>query len=420
MRVLVGATEIGGLIEVWADAFRQHGCQVTTAVIQNNQWWPVKYDYDFTHRGLDAHRLLDTGFIFGGHDLFLYQWARRTFLPDLLDLSYLKAHGKKIITVCVGSDVRDYEAYRQWYKTCERNLRALPFPQEPVQNTLRPLRIAELYSDLLLSQPNQSILGLRPYQHFFVPLKLDEYTFNIPARAVPIIVHIPSRPELKGTSEFARALEELKKEGLKFESRMLLDIPHKTVIEELANADIVLDELNIALHGKLTIEGMASGCAVIAGNDEEYEPFPPNRPIQHAYTWNLIERLRELIQDVPYRTNLAQRAKLYVDQHHDHVKIVGRLLVDLDSNPGARIDHYPRFYLDGYKLPPADLIPKDLQDISAEQILRWGLPSGVNLRACVERGLVAPSILAHEQSLIRWNSRLAFSPSGDIAASLLA
>jgi hypothetical protein len=402
MRILVGPTEICGQINLFADGFRKLGHEVTTAVVnRNGNWWGATYDYDFTDRPFDLNRVLDVGYIFGSHDVFLYQWARDSFLPSLSDLSFLHAKGKKVISAFMGSDVRHYPTYAKWSGVMHDYIMNIPFSREPVANALAPLRVAELLSSIVLSQPNQSVLGVRPYHHLFIPVDVSKLQFHIPRNPVPRLLHVPSRRGVKGTELFLAACEELQREGLLFELRLVENVTNAQVLEEMRDADICLDELFAALHGKTAVEAMGSGCAVVSGDNFDLEPYPPERPLWCVRPWNLKEHLRELIINENVRIALAERGWEYVQRYHDHVTVCKRMLDILLAEDRSDKMHYPTLYTSGkYQLDES--ISAEILCVTDALILKYGLPSGVSIDELIRIGRISPTARGHAHLVQRW------------------
>jgi glycosyltransferase involved in cell wall biosynthesis len=348
MRILIGVLEIAGLIPVYADGFRQLGHEVTTVVRQKIPWYEANYNFELHSQELTLDDAILIGYLLGSHDGFVYEWARAGLLPWAKDLELIKDIGKKSISIFQGSDVRYYPAYIDWYAIEKESLLKLPFPYESVSDSLRPLRKAEKYSDLILSLQNQSVLGIRPYMHSFLPMKLDDYPFKVPGRDVPIVVHSPSRKWIKGSEIIEQALEDLRREGVLFQSYIMHNISNKDVIRALVNADVVIDQLFFPLSGKLALEGMACGCAVASGDREEVEPFPPNRPIWHIDYRGVKEQLKELLTNKELRVKLAYAGRDYVEKYHNHIGVANRILHLLYSDDSLIYDYYPTFYFNQF------------------------------------------------------------------------
>ncbi len=319
------------------------------------------------------------------------------------DYPLLKFLGKRIVSLLVGDDVRHSSAYGQEFDSItlspDHSQRLL---SDPLTRPLRSLRMAERYSDLILSGPNMSGLAVRPYMHFAVPLNLSEYEGEVKGREIPIVVHAPSNRSVKGTHLIVPALQRLRPEGVPFELRLLHDRPHQQVLAELADADVVIDQLHLPIHGKLGAEAMASGCALATCNREEYEPFPPKRPIWHLDPENLDGQLRRLLTDRELRVGLAREGRAYVERYHDHVQIAQRILDALSADESQRYDHYPTFFARAYQLPEAVVIPENLKRLTAQVVQRWGLPEGVDAQDMIARGLMSADGLNFSEPIPRW------------------
>lgn len=432
MRILVGTVEIGGVIPEFADGFRRLGHQVTTVVHQRNHFYPdIRYDVDINSdvvawpdavaqvksyrlrsickrvdRSAQRARLL---WLIARHDVFVFQWAGTSLTVDNREYPLIKALGKRIVSIFNGDDVRHSSAYGQQYASLILNKSGValqeihePYAKDPLVRPLRNLRQAERYSDLILSQPNQSGLATRPYMHFFVPVDLSKYEGKIPKREIPVVVHAPSVKGVKGTDTIMPVLERLRSEGVPFETRLLHGVPNHRVLFEMADADVVIDQLHFPLHGLFGIEAMASGCALATCNREEHEPIPHNRPIWHIDPGNLYSRLKQLLTDRELRIRLASEGRQHVERYHDHVWVARRTAHSLNSRSLETYDHYPTFFARSYNLPEGVVIPDDLKRVTALIVQRWGLPEGIDPQDMVRRGLMSADGLNRSKPIPRW------------------
>jgi hypothetical protein len=402
MRILIGTTEIAGLLSNFADGFRKIGHEVTTVVWQRNQWWPVQYDVDLSHMQSPAECISAIKSLIDSHDVFFFLWARQSLLHQNQDYPILRQLGKKIILYFVGSDVRSIPAYKQWYQAGRKYLDQLPFTNEPISNPLYAIRAAEMYADLIFSVPDQSVLGVRPYMHAFVPMNMSCYTFHVPARDIPLVVHAPSRGWLKGTEYIMKALEDLRAEGVSFDLRLLQDIPNQQVIDAFVDADVVIDELFFPLYGKTTLEAMACGCAVANGDDEGYEPFPPDRPICQINPENIRKQLGNLLTNKELRIKLAHEGRNYAEKYHDHIAVTQQIVKYLNNDNLIQYDYYPAFYARDFRLPDGEVIPEELKRMTTEIVKTWGLSENVDPQDMIRRGLMSQDGLDPTASIPRW------------------
>lgn len=434
MRIVLGSVEIGGMIPVFADGFRQLGHQVTTFLKEKHAFFSdFQYDVDISEvirwpepisktkspavvslrknvgRAAILTRLMP---LVMRHDVFFFLWAGTSLTEANREFPILKKLGKRMISVFCGSDVRHLSSYSQQFADLiseesfmnPRNTRQ-DLVEDPISRPLKNMRMAERYSDLIVSAPINSALAVRPYNHVFVPINLSEYKPNIPGREIPIIIHAPSDTGVKGTKPILSALDKIKADNIPFELRFLHGVPHRQVVTELENADVVVDQLDYPLHGVLGVEAMASGCALASGNREEekFEPFPPNRPIWHIEQGNVYSQLKRLLTDRELRIRLAREGRKHVERYHDHVGVARRILEGLDAGDNQTFDHYPTFFAESYFLPDGVVIPEGLKRMTAEIVQRWGLPEYVDPQEMIRRGLMSPSGLSASQPIPRWN-----------------
>lgn len=424
LRVLVGTIEIAGMLPDFADGFRQLGHQVTSAIGTKHPFYPhFKYDVDlqsdvfpgpgstWLNRPARAARILKLIF---SHDLFVFIWAGSS-LRWGTELPLLRALGKRIVWIPCGDDVRHSSAHQKEFSAIALSAdHEERLENDPLTRPLEQLRLIEMYSDQIFSVPNQSSLALRPYQHLFVPVNLSRYRGHVSGREVPIVVHAPSVKSVKGTELILPVLDRLKSESVLFELRLLEGMSNLDVLDALAEADVVIDQLHTPLHGKLGVEAMASGCALACGNREDYEPVPRDRPIWNIDTVNLYDQLKRLLTDRELRIRLALEGRAYVERHHDHQKVAQRIIEKLNGDKTQEYDHYPRFFAESFKLPHGITLPHDLQRMSARIVQRWGLPEGVDPQDMIRRGLMSGDGLERSKPIPRWKSPLSSARSATV------
>ena len=432
MRILIGTVEIAGQIPILADGLRRLGHQVTTVIKERHSFFKdTHYDVDISLDALPwpngndtasqtkkiARRNVNRAAILAKvvplvprHDVFFFLWAGTSLTEGNQEFPILKKMGKKIVTLVCGSDVRHSSGYSQLFAPLIKDQsfedwHAIrdDFASEPIERPLKDLRMAELYSDLILSVPNASILAVRPYQHFFVPINLSDYDENVSNRETPVVVHAPSDKGVKGTHKILSALEQLRSEGVRFDLRLLHGVPHQQVITELSQADVAVDQLNLPLHGMFGLEAMASGCALATCNRQDYEPFPPDRPIWHIDPANIHSALKQLFTDRALRVRLAREGRKYVEQYHSHVEVARRILNALDVI-NFQYDHYPTFFAQSYELEEGKVLPEYLKRMTASIVQRWGLPKDIEPDEMIRKGLMSAKGLTSLEEIPRWRT----------------
>jgi hypothetical protein len=175
---------------------------------------------------------------------------------------------------------------------------------------------------------------LRP-EFFPVPhrteasLLLSEFEprFPDPGKRRPLVVHIPSRPEIKGTAYVLSAVERLSK-IVDFEFRLIRGMPHREVLAVMAESDIVLDQFIIGSYGTVTLEAMALGKPVLCYIKPScFARLPASGiPVVNANPDDLEGVLETLLRDGPLRSETGRLGRSYVEEHHDAHKVARRLL----------------------------------------------------------------------------------------------
>jgi hypothetical protein len=433
MRVLIGATEIAGTLKCLGSGFRALGHDVTTVIRCRNPLYP-SYTYDvnlsvdapdpvswpewirssrnpfvrFPRGAINrAFRASKWAKLVAQHDLFVFVWGGESLSHANREFGLLKGLGKKIVSVLLGSDVRDARAFTMEFSGVERSESFLESIRTRSQSRqwphLRNMRYAEHYSDCILSLPNQSGLALRPYSHLFIPADVQSIECYIPRRDIPVVVHAPSLRGIKGTAEILQILDQLRDEGIQFDLQLLESLPNEQILSRLRDADVVIDQLYLLLHGKLGVEAMASGCALATCNREDYEPYPPKRPIWHIDASNLYGQLKHLLSDKALRVRLAQDGRKYVESYHDQKAVANRILKNIELPWLAQSDHFPMFCSKSFTVERGDAIPVHLKRMTTSIVARFGLPRDVDPDEMVRRGLMMPFNFRQKQRMPRWN-----------------
>ena len=285
----------------------------------------VKEKIDYSTQAKKSNKLLidslkDT-------DLYIFLWS--SFLSDYSDYEILYKHNKKVITLFAGSEVRYSKAFAQEYNLnidkWEEGLR-----DDDINEKLNYTRIAELYSNYIVSVPDQSGLMLRDYDHFYLPIDLKKYQFNPNSNQIPKLIHAPTRTGIKGTEVFLEVIEKLKSEGLKFEFSFLQNLSHVDLMKKIQQSDVLLDELYFHGPGMMATEAMALGCAVATRklNDDKKRFDAPVASINFENVYSVI---KELIQNESLRLKYKSDGRKFVENVNDAKIVASRLINRIDS-----------------------------------------------------------------------------------------
>ena len=244
-----------------------------------------------------------------------------TLLPGGWDRRLLSTLGVTTVTVFCGSEARP--PYLDGH-FAGRGLAAeqLMATREQVSVNLRRVRLAEHDSTHVVNHPGTAQFATRAFVDWTVlgiPTSAVRDS-HVPNRtgAVPKVLHAPSDPHMKGTTELRQALDVLRTEGVDFEYRELTGVPHSEVLDALRDADLVVDQLySDLLFPGLSTEAMAVGTPVLvfgyAGDLLRGLAGRANAPVGHyACPERLLDLLRPAIADAAFRQHLRSEQAAYV------------------------------------------------------------------------------------------------------------
>ncbi|MCL6415803.1 glycosyltransferase [Aestuariirhabdus sp. Z084] len=258
-----------------------------------------------------------------------------TLLPFSLDLPILRMLGKKVVMIYCGSEVRLVEVERsrnEFWSIIEPELKSTL--DDVVYDKYKKIRMIwqGFWCHKLLAPRNL-------YDHVvgFVPKKKivsDLWVHNLSSYRNPVsvgsdkegsllrIVHIPSSPRVKGTHYFRSAVAELKSEGYCFDYKEVTNVSHFEAMSQLAEADIVLDQLLIGGFGSLSVEAMSYGKPVVCYLiDSVKSQHYADCPIVNANIFSVKDRIKELIVNDKLRMDLGKKGKAYSDKYFNFVQI---------------------------------------------------------------------------------------------------
>ena len=434
-RILIGTAEIARNTYNLTLGFRELGYEIDSLVYAKSRLYS---DLDYTLDGVGfldgtTYPVNELGEVeacpppsfyefVDSYDLFIFI-SGSSLLPRLTDLPILRRLGKTVIARHCGTEVRDYELARTFWTdygrfypyyqndvdapkiecATEADLLGLSRYLPAVANKTHNVRTSERYADVVFSGPPSHTLGLRPYFQSGPPIDVGHIECKIPGRRVPVILHAPSSALYKQTDAILAMLDELAEEGLRFELKMLQEVPNHEVCRAITEADIVIDELSCG-SGLLAFEGMAGGCAVLGGHDGVSSPLPRNRPVLNIDKDNFKEAVRRVVEDVPFRVRLAELGRDYIAQGHSSPASIAQYLLDaLEREKRGDRDLYPTLFTDRGTVPPGEPMPAYLRQRTLEIMLRHGVHPGTDLPRLVEAGLLPADATARLDAVPRWD-----------------
>jgi glycosyltransferase involved in cell wall biosynthesis len=243
-------------------------------------------------------------------------------LFELRDLALLKRAGKAIFVTYQGDDAR-------------------PGAGEAVDRRKREwIARFDRYADRIYAL-NPDLLRVLPDRAEFLPyasVDPDEWRSraNAGSRDRPLVVHAPSDREIKGTRHLLAALDELEREGVQFELRLVESMPRSAARRVYEEADVIVDQLLIGWYGGIAVEAMALEKPVVAYLDEDDLRFLPSEmrselPVVSASASTVAETLRDLLTaPEARRSELGRLGRAFVERWHDPMAVATRLKHDYE------------------------------------------------------------------------------------------
>jgi glycosyltransferase involved in cell wall biosynthesis len=253
-----------------------------------------------------------------------------TLLPHYLDLPILKLLGKKMVMNYWGSNVR---------------LRDVAIRNNPFYNAsnihlgnddekVRRMKQVSRYVKVAIVADYELFSYVAPFfrQPVIIPQAIDTVKFKPvfpnPDNSNPLIVHAPSRKDVKGTSYVEEAIARLKKKYC-FDFLCLHQAKNEEVMEVFKKADVVVDQLLLGTYGVISVEAMALGKPVICYIREDLvSKYPEDLPIVNANPYTIEDALETLLADPKLRLELGMRSRAFAERYHDS-KVVAEKLVAL-------------------------------------------------------------------------------------------
>jgi glycosyltransferase involved in cell wall biosynthesis len=152
-----------------------------------------------------------------------------------------------------------------------------------------------------------------------------------------VVLHAPSRREVKGTRFVLEAIARLQATGVPCELVLVEGRSHAEACRLYARADLLVDQLLVGWYGAVAVELMALGKPVVCYiREEDLERVPPHMrqdlPVINATPATIYKVLRRcLTTDRHALSELGRRGRSYVEKWHDPRQIAARLKGDYEQ-----------------------------------------------------------------------------------------
>jgi glycosyltransferase involved in cell wall biosynthesis len=163
----------------------------------------------------------------------------------------------------------------------------------------------------------------------WLPVVVDPATWPVRAdvltREVPLFVHAPSNPQLKGTAQVEAVLGPLAARGV-IDVRLVTGLPPAEAAALIASADVVVDQLLLGLYGVLACEAMATGTLVLGHlGDTLRRRVDQDVPVVEVTPRSLAEVVERVLDDRDWAREAAAAGPAFVRSVHDGRRSAGVL-----------------------------------------------------------------------------------------------
>ncbi len=150
------------------------------------------------------------------------------------------------------------------------------------------------------------------------------------------ILHAPNHRALKGTSFLLSAVEELKREGENIDLTLIEQRQNAEVLEAIAAADIVVDQLVIGWYAMFALEAMALSTPCICFIHPDLERLyvraglleSGEMPLIPATPESIKETLRAFCRDRSELADRGARGRTYVEKYHS-LEAIGKIFHEI-------------------------------------------------------------------------------------------
>lgn len=330
--VLVGLEENAGILHHLSQAIPGS----ISAKLNHNKYYDHAYDVDFSRMSRPMRLLwgpitlgrlvarVHTVIYVGGSGFLINADGREG------EFRFLQSRGVRIICQFTGSDVRSYELLTELGRQLDRDVvttyqpYASPgFSLAREEERRRLIAVtADKYAAAIFNPSADQAAHINratlPFLHFFPDDEIAEHPSKWPLAGLPLVVHAPSSPIIKGTPLVRAAVKALHEDGYEFEYRELTNLPNTEVRAILRDAHIVLNEFYAFVPGVLGVEAMASNAVLMTAADPDIEPTL-GEDARHAWIvtpyWRIKDELAALLEDSDNWQSQADRGTQWARDH---------------------------------------------------------------------------------------------------------
>lgn len=268
------------------------------------------------------------------YDVFIFLYDRSFFLT--LDLAILKMLRKKVIVVCMGSDIRP--AYMDGLFI--QNIGPKSVRNTHIRSMIQflSIRVSELFADAIISSPTISQFQRREYIEWLsmgIPMSPPEAKKEPRKTTDSIrILHSPSNPVVKGSDRIEEIIGRMIQKGYPIVFVTVKNRPHSEVIEELKKADLVIDQMySDSPMATFVAEAAMYGVpALVGGYFAENGTANAQIPTIVCTPDKMEETLEGLLKDREGLKAKGEEASAFIDQNWRSSSVAERYLAIINGD----------------------------------------------------------------------------------------
>lgn len=196
-----------------------------------------------------------------------------------------------------------------------------PLDERRDEDTRRFLRSLSRYVRYIATDFEMMTYTERYFEKTFVlrqPIDISAFPYIEPdLDRPPVLLHVPTYVDVKGTEYIVAAVERLRSEGFVFEFRLKRQLTQAQFYAEMASCDVYIDELRCGSHGMTAVESMAAGKPTITYMREDLlSRYPAELPLVNANPDTIYSKLRELVSEPSMRREISINSRKYAEKYH--------------------------------------------------------------------------------------------------------
>ena len=297
--------------------------------------------------GLSAPLRYDVLHYYFGRSLLYWDDLPAFNKAPFADLKLARRLGKRVFMTLQGCDARlaGQSNSRNAHTPCgpgrcgayETCIASLDRERQHLIDTVLPLcdRVFYLNPELGHYVPNATFM---PY----ASVDIDGIAVVPPKyRDIPIVVHAPSDPKIKGTAQIVEALNSIK-DRYPFELVLVTGKTHEEAMRIYRDADLVIDQVLAGWYGGFAVEVMAMGKPVVCAiREDDLAVLPPgmrrDMPILPVDPARLADDFAAIFQKRAQWGDIGLACRRYVERWHHPVRIA-HALERIYRDPSAPFD----------------------------------------------------------------------------------